>query len=249
MSAHAQDDFLAKQYLNNGDYEKALVFYERLVKQHPRRTDYAESMVICYQQLEEYQKAEDYLFQRIESGYVYPSIYIELGYNHTLQENDTEATQYYDEAIEIINENPNYGYGIGLKFQKYALLDYAIKAFSKAMEINPELEYNFQLARIYGEKGDVSKMYDHYLQLLQNGKVSKTNVLRSIDDFVTSDAENENNIKLRKALLKRAQKNPEVLWNELLSWLYVQQKQYKSAFNQEKAVYKRSEVASTNQYQ
>jgi tetratricopeptide (TPR) repeat protein len=45
-------------------------------------------------------------------------------------------------------------------------------------------------------------------------------------------------------LLQNAQKAPDILWNELLSWLFVQQKQYNSAFGQEKAIYKRSEGQS-----
>ena len=30
----AQDDFLAKQYFNDGDFEKAVVFYEKLVEKN-----------------------------------------------------------------------------------------------------------------------------------------------------------------------------------------------------------------------
>ena len=41
-------------------------------------------------------------------------------------------------------------------------------------------------------------------------------------------------------MVQNAQQNPHVLWNELLSWLFVQQKQYASAFRQEKAIYKRT---------
>ena len=54
----AQEDFLAKQYFQDGDYEKAVVFYEKLVETNPRRTDYAEGLVACYQQLERYDEAE-----------------------------------------------------------------------------------------------------------------------------------------------------------------------------------------------
>ena len=49
--AVAQDDFLAKQYFNDGDFEKAVVFYEKLVEINPRRTDYSEGLIACYQQL------------------------------------------------------------------------------------------------------------------------------------------------------------------------------------------------------
>ncbi len=240
----SQNDFLAKQYFNDGDFEKAVVFYEKLVEKNPRRTDYAEGLIACYQQLEKYTEAEEFLLKKINMGNPYPTIYIELGYNYRLQDKPEKARENYDIALSSLEQNPNYGYGIGFRFQRYTLLDYALKAYSMAMELNPQLDYNFQMARIYGEQGNIEKMYESYLELINKGKSSKSNVLRNIDDFITSDPVNENNIKLKKILLRKAQKNPDVLWNELLSWLFVQQKQYNSAFNQEKAIYKRAEGSS-----
>ena len=240
----SQDDFLAKQYINDGEYKKALVFYEKLVKKNPRRTDYAEGLVLCYQQLEDYTKAETFLLKKISEKNTYPTLLIELGHNYSLQDLPQKAAEYYEKALNKIEENPNYGYGIGFRFHKYVLLDYAIKAYSKAMRLNPDLDYNFQLARIYGEQGNIEKMYESYLELIRLGRSSTSNVLRNISDFVTSDADNQNNIKLKRILLQKAQKDPDLLWNELLSWLFVQQKQYNSAFGQEKAIYKRSDENS-----
>ncbi|MCK0160902.1 tetratricopeptide repeat protein [Allomuricauda sp. F6463D] len=242
----AQEDFLAKQYFNDGDYGKAVIFYEKLVETNPRRTDYAEGLVACYQQLERYDEAQTFLLQKIEDSYAFPTFYIELGYNFTLKNEAEKANEYYDKAINKIEDNPNYGYSVGYRFQKYALLDYAIQAYTKAMELKPDLNYDFQLARIYGEQGDVTKMYQSYLNLIWEGRTSRSNVLRNIDDFITEDPSNENNVLLRKVLLQNAQKAPDILWNELLSWLFVQQKQYNSALSQEKAIYKRSEGQSVN---
>ncbi|CAZ96289.1 MULTISPECIES: tetratricopeptide repeat protein [Zobellia] len=245
FSAVAQEDFLAKQYFNDGDFEKAVIYYEKLVEKNPRRTDYTEGLIATYQQLERYTDAEEFLLKKIQEPHVYPTLFIELGYNYTLQNRPEKAKEYYEKAISQIDQNPNYGYGIGYRFQKYALLDEALKAYNKAMELNPQLDYNYQMARIYGEQGNIEKMYVSYLNLISEGKTSKSNVLRSIDDFITADPENENNLILKKTLLQNAQKNPNILWNELLSWLFVQQKQYGSAFRQEKAIYKRMEGANT----
>ena len=40
-------------------------------------------------------------------------------------------------------------------------------------------------------------------------------------------------------MLKKLQQEPNVIWNDLLSWLFIQQKEYKKAFLQEKAIYNR----------
>ena len=240
----AQDDFLAKQYFNDGAFEKALVFYEKLVKQHPRRTDYSEGLVACYQQLERYEDAETFLLEKVAQPYAFPTFLIELGYNYTLQRQSENAGEYYQRAIDKVTENPNFGYAIGYRFQKYALLDEAIAAYTKAMALNPDLNYDFQLARIYGEKGEIEKMYQAYLKLIYEGKTSRSNVLRNLEDFITENPENQNNQLLRKTLLQNAQKDPNVLWNELLSWLYVRQSQFKNAFAQEKAIFKRTGQSS-----
>ena len=242
----AQDDFLAKQYFADSDFEKAVVFYEKLAEKNPRRTEYVQDLVACYQQLEAYQKAESFLNARLNDRNPYPTLLIDLGYNYALQEQQDLAQKNYDKALAIIDKNPNYGYALGLQFQKYNLLDMAIKAFQKSMELNPALNFNFQLARIYGEQGNVEAMYNSYLNLVIDGKTSKSNILRSIDDFVSEEPEDQNNILLKKVLLERAQKNPDILWNELLSWLFEKQNQYGSAFRQEKAIFKRMNGSSTS---
>lgn len=241
----AQDDFLAKQYLNDGDFEKAVVFYEKLSAKNPRRTDYAEGLITCYQQLERYTEVEELITKKIKTEKnIYPTFYIELGQNYTLQKETEKANKAYEKAISTISKNPNYGYALGFRFQKYALLDYAITAYSKAMELNPRLNYDFQMARIYGEQGDIERMFQSYLNLIKEKKTSMSNVLRNIDDFISDDPAYKNNILLKTTLLKNAQQDPNIRWNELLSWLFVQQNQYNSAFRQEKAIYKRTEGSS-----
>lgn len=241
----AQEDFLAKQYFEDGDFEKAVVFYEKLAKKNPGRADYVQGLVACYQQLQRYIDAEDFLREQLESKRAQPTLYIELGNNYTLQGDTEKANIYFEKALGVVDQYPNYGYALANQFQKYTLLNWAVLAYTKAMQVNPALDYNFQLARIYGEQGDIEKMYEAYLNLLGEGKTSRSNILRSIDDFVSENTEDRNNILLKNILLQRAQKNPDIIWNELLSWLFVKQKQFNSAFRQEKAIYKREQGSST----
>jgi len=240
----AQEDNLAKQYFNDGEYDKAAVYYEKLVQKNNARIDYVEALVACYQQLERYTDAEKLLFKALNNRRPYPPIYVELGYNATLKGDSLASSKFYNQAIDQIQANPNHGFRIGERFQKYALLDQALEAYTTAMQLNPALDFNFQMATVYGQQGEIEKMYSAYLNLVSGGRTSKSNVLRKIDAFITEDPENENNLKLKKILLQNAQKNPITLWNELLSWLFIQQKQYASAFRQEKAIIKRSDESS-----
>ena len=240
----SQEDFLAKQYFNDGEFEKAKVLYQKLVKKSPGRTDYAEYYITTLQQLEDYQTAESFLLKKLEQPRVFPTFYIETGYNYALMKREEEADLFYDRAIASIQTNPNYGYAIGHRFQKYSLLNQAVEAYSLAMQLNPEANFDLQLARIYGEQGEVQKMFRAYLSLVYDGKTSRSSVQRYLEDFITENPENTNNILLRKILLQNAQQQPDIFWNEMLSWLFIQQQQYKSAFAQEKAIFKRTDEAS-----
>jgi tetratricopeptide (TPR) repeat protein len=234
-----QQDFLAQQYYNDGDFDKAVTFYEKLVGSNPRRLDYADQLVRCYQQLEQYDKAISFLQDRIDSGTAHPTVYIDLGYTYDLMGMPEKRDEGYQKAMELLELNPDYGYVLGFKFQQYTLLDHALQAYRRSMELNPELDYNTQIARIYGEQGEVGKMYEAYMDLLSERESIKPNVLRVLQAFISPDPENENNLLLRKTLLTRAQNDPNPLWNELLSWLFIEQEQFGSALSQEKAIYRR----------
>jgi tetratricopeptide (TPR) repeat protein len=239
-----QQDFLAQQYYNDGDFDKAVVFYEKLVSSNPRRPDYADQLVKCYQQLEAYDKAIAFLQSQIDSGLAHPTLLIDLGYTYDLMGQAVNRDESYQKVMDLIESNPDYGYAIGFKFQQYSLLDYALQAYRRSMELNPELDYNTQIARIYGEQGEVELMYEAYMNLITDQEAIKASVLRVLQGFVTSDPENENNILLRKTLLTRAQKDPNPLWNEMLSWLFIEQQQFGSALSQEKAIYRRKESSN-----
>ncbi|MDG1571187.1 tetratricopeptide repeat protein [Robiginitalea sp. M366] len=241
LVARGQEDFLARQYFSDGAFEKAVVFYEKLAAENPRRTDYTERLVQCYRQMEAFDKAISYLQGRIETGTAYPTLYIDLGYTYLMAGYSEQAQNWYRKALDLVADNPNLGYGIGNKFQQYTLLDQALEAYRLAMERNPELDFNFQIARIYGEQGKIGDMYEAYANLLAQRPSAMPNVIRVWEAFISPDPAASNNQMLRRVLLTRAQKNPDPLWNELLSWLFLQQGQFTAALVQEKALFKRSE--------
>src|SRR5690554_1459949 len=107
------------------------------------------------------------------------------------------------------------------------------------MALNDKMDFNLQLAQIYGEQGKLQKMFESYLNIIERNQSFKNTAQRYFSMYVNEDPTNEANIILRNALLRRSQQNPEVLYNELLSWLFVQQKEYQKAFTQEKAIYRR----------
>ena len=103
------------------------------------RTDYSEGLIACYQQLERYKDAEEFLLEKIKQGNTYPILLIELGYNHALQNAPEKASEYYGQALTRIDDNPNLGYSIALRFQKYSLLDLCLKSILKGNGIKSKI--------------------------------------------------------------------------------------------------------------
>lgn len=239
-SVNAQNEALAKNYFEQGEYEKALTIYDKLYDKNPNRLDFFIALVEVNQQLENFTASEKLLQEKLGSRMVNPQLYVELGYNYSLQKKDSLATINYDKAIEHTIENPNYSYTVGKAFSKYSLLEYAITTYEKAMENNSRRDYNIQLARIYGEQGKLEKMFSSYINLIEKTPTYNASAKRNFSDFIKEDPNAEANTVLRKELLKRLQSNPDVLYNDLLSWLFIQQKEFKKAFAQEKAIYTRT---------
>lgn len=231
----AQNDVLAKEYYKNGDFEKALIEYKKLHAKSRSNLNYMKQIVAAHQQLEQYQEAETFL-NAIISKTKYPAFYVDLGHNYQLQNNLEKANENYGIAINSLLVNPNNAYAVARSFQNYALLDQAATTYEKAMALKPELNLKLPLAQIYGEQGNIEKMMLNYIDLVALNPVTLNNIKRALNSFISEDVSNENNSILRKLLIKKIQQEPNIIWNELLSWLFIQQKDFNKAFAQEKAI-------------
>ncbi|MTH18008.1 tetratricopeptide repeat protein [Flavobacterium sp. LC2016-01] len=237
--AFSQNEQLAQYYFDKGDFEKAKVSYEELLTSAPSNTQYFLRTIDCYQQLQQYSVAEKAIQDRY-SKYKQGVFLVELGYNYQLQKNESKARNYYDQAIEKIKSNPNDVYGIGNSFEKKVLLEYALKAYQTAMQMQPNYNFNFQIGMLYGQLGRTDEMIELLLtesyKNPQNANLIQTQLSRFMNGETDNTAFKD---AMRKALILKTQKDQDVFWNHYLSWFYVQQKEFGKAFIQEKAIYKR----------
>jgi len=236
----SQSEDLAKNYFDQGEYEKSKAVYQKLYDQSNGSISYLMGLVSSMQELQQYQEAEKFMLAFAKRNSVYPNLLVEIGNNYQLQDQPEKAEEFYQKALEEIDRIPNYAYTVGSAFQKYNLLDEAVIAYNKALEKQQNPNFIVQLARIYGEQGKLEEMFGTYLDLVKEKPEYFYAVNRNFSDYITEDAESEANQILRKLLLKKIQQNPDLFYNQMLSWLFIQQKDYQKAFIQEKAVYQRS---------
>ena len=160
LQIQAQEASLAFLYLRNGEYEKAAAIYKTLHEKNPLNSNYLTNLVDCYQQLENFNEVQSIINKQLEKRSDQYYLLVELGYNYQLQYKQDSATFYYEKALNSIEKSKNQGYLIGRSFQKNHLLDYALSAFKKSMEANPNANFNLQIAAIYGEKAELEKFSD-----------------------------------------------------------------------------------------
>lgn len=225
--------------MDQGAYNKALKIYTKLYQKNTRNVNYLGKLVDVYHQLGDYQRA-DSLLKVAQSQLRYnKSLYIERGYNYSLMGKDSLASVYYQQAITYIDSMPNRAYSIARTFEQRNLLDQAIAAYEKGMQLNPNSNYNVQLAQLYGEKGDLKGMFNKYIDLIESNPAYRGNAQAIFSRYVTDQATDLGNKELRIALLLRLRNDPNPIYHQLLSWLFVQQKDFYKAFLQEKALYLR----------
>jgi tetratricopeptide (TPR) repeat protein len=245
LGANAQNEQLANNYFDRGDFEKALLSYEDLLKNQIGNFNYFQRIIECYQQLQQYDKAQKAIEVQLDK-FKQNQLLVELGYNFQLQKDQEKANKYYNQAIDKIKKNANEVYGIAYVFERKALVDYALLAYKTALEKDPKMSFNFQMATLYGQQGNTDLMIDTFLQEAYQNPQNLPLIQNQLSRFMTENVDANFNDSLKKALLVRAQKTQDIFWNDFLSWLFIQQKEYGKAFIQQKAIYKRNPDSFAN---
>ena len=235
----AQNEQLALQYFDDGEFEKAITIFEENLQKQPSNYFFFQKVIECRQQLKQYDKAEEVILKRKEK-YNQPILLVELGYNYQLQKNEIEAKKQYDLALLEVEKQANHAYQVASSFEKKVLLDWAIKTYETAQKVNPNLNFDYQTALLQGQLGNLDLMLEKLLDYGYKNQENTALVQNQLSRYLMDDTEGTFADAIKKSLLLKTQKSQDVYWNQSLSWLFVQQKEYGKAFVQEKAVYKRN---------
>ena len=197
--ANAQNEQLANNYFDRGDFEKALLSYEELLKNQIGNFNYFQRIIECYQQLQQYDKAQKAIEVQLDK-FKQNQLLVELGYNFQLQKDQEKANKYYNQAIDKIKKNANEVYGIAYVFEKKALVDYALLAYKTALEKEPKMSFNFQMATLYGQQGNTDLMIDTFLHESFQNPQNLPLIQNQLSRFMTEDMGASFNDSLKKAL-------------------------------------------------
>lgn len=235
----SQNEQLAQNYFDKGEFDKAASLYEEMEKKQPNNFYFTQKLVACFQGLKQFDKAEKLLLNKKEANNQ-PIIFVELGYNAQLEKDQNKADLYYKKALDVVAKQPNYAYQIGQAYEQKSLLLQAYSTYEIAQKTNSSMNFDYQMALLQGQMGNLDVMVVKLLDYSYANINSTLSVQNQLVFFMQDDAENVFANSLKKELLLRTQKTQDIYWNQFLSWLYINLKEYNKAFIQEKSIYKRN---------
>lgn len=238
--SYGQNKSIADNYFKQGDYEKALEIYGQLYKHSPNNYTLFIDLVKTHQELEAYEDAQQLLVEKSKS-IRNPQIYIELAQNAFLQGEDAKAEIYYQEVLEQIEERPMYASNVGRTLESYNLLDWAEEIYKLALSSDKaNMSLQLRLANLYGEQGKVEEMFLAFIDLIEKEPRYNNIAQHTFTNYIQEDKDADANRIFKRILMQKIQKDPQLTYYDLLSWVFVQEKEYNKAFTQEKALRRRN---------
>jgi len=229
---------LAFQYYQTKEYEKAEVLFEKITKTN-RSQIYFNYRIKCLVALKEYSTAEKLIKKQIRRNKNDLSNYIELGNIYNLQNKKTEAEKKFEYVIDKLPANKNTIIRIANSFLSNKLFDYSEKTYLKGRKITAN-HFHLEMANLYAYQRKNQEMINEYLDLLKKDKQFKQTIKNTLQARMNQDFDGNLKSILKTTLLKRIQKDSRTyVYNELLIWLYIQDKDFANAIIQAKALDRR----------
>ncbi len=240
--AQNTDAQLAAYYYREGDFEKAAIYYERLYEKQPSDDNY-DYLLQSYIALKNYKEAEKLAETQSKNN---PAVYdylVDIGQVIKLSGEDSKANKHFDKITKNIGSaSISQIIALGNAFAQISENDRALEVYYAGRKVQGKnYPFNFQIAQILGEKGDVEGMIREYIEVLDVSAGYLQSVQNTLNRIIGFDTENKYTNALQAQLLEKVQKNPENnVYAEMLIWMYMQQNRFEAALIQAKAIDKRN---------
>ncbi len=254
------DSQLAFQYYMDKDFAKAAEMYRKVYSKSKSKV-YFEYYIRCLNSLKDFETAEKAIKKQIRK---YPrdlSYLVELGSVYKLKGMQEKSKELFNSAIKKMDKNKSSVISLANSFSKHQEYEYSEQVYIAGRKaLFPRYTFRFELASVYTQQRNYEKMIYEYLELLNEDPSQLKNIQNRMQYYVTSETTGDLRKILRMSLLKRIQTlSSGIVYNEMLIWLYIQEKNFGQALIQSKALDRRlnekgkrifnlAELASSNQY-
>ena len=237
------DKKLAMQYYNDGDYEKAAMYLDKIYEEAPTYSNYTYYFNTLLE-LEKMKIAEKICKKQMKTSPNELRLFLDMAKVYGKTEKEAKMAEEYDKAINSINDKTRHTTinNLANAFQLEGMLDRSIRVYQQGNKFSntSNLMYNRNIAQIYGVQGKMKLMFTTLLDLVHTNIGYLVSVQSSIANSIDFSLDEKPVGLLKMELLKRSQKNPnKIVYNELLAWVFTQKGDFNSAFIQIKSIDKK----------
>lgn len=232
---------LAQYYYSNGEFDKAVIYYQSLYAKNPTKV-YFLRYFDCLIKTKNRKDAEKILKKQINSNRKDVELKIMLGLFYEEDNNSKAADKIYNELIEDLPPIPSQIIELANLYVKKNKLDLALKSVSKGRKLlKDSYPLNVQFAEVYASSGDFDNMFKELINLLEISVTNQSSVQNTLVRFVDfSNPESKEYQSLKSILLDKTQKNAEnSVYAEMLIWFFIQSDNFSAAVTQSIALDKR----------
>jgi len=231
---------IANEYYRNREYEKAAAMYEELYKEQPSYVNYM-YLVYSLVEINEFKKAERYAKKQIRNNPGNLRYVVDLGYIYNAAGEEDKAMDKYKEALSKLTADRNKIHQLANAFESKRESKLAVETYLKGQKmLDGAYSFNYELGGIYYRLGKYKEMINAYLDLIGEDESKISVVQNRLQSVLNNDPDNSIHDLLRKSLLQKIQKEPELaLYSEMLLWYSVQEKDFETALSQAIALDKR----------
>jgi tetratricopeptide (TPR) repeat protein len=242
FAQRSQEEQLAVQYFQQGDYEKAKAIFKPIFDKKPDSYIYSYYyLVLLY--LEDYKELEKAVKAQQKAFPAMRRYDIDLGYVYERQGDLNKALKEYDAAVKNLPAQEAAYRDLHYAFLGKAKRDYAIDVLLKGRRVlqNSKL-FTKELVSVYSSLKNTDKVFEEAFNLVKDGDEKQLTEAQTIlQNLIIEDEEQTTYLLLKTALQKEIQKNPNNLeFVYLLYWAYQLNKEYADAFLIAKSLDKRS---------
>ncbi|HQV53611.1 MAG: tetratricopeptide repeat protein [Flavobacteriales bacterium] len=234
------DEQLAAQYFQNGDYERAILYYEKLFRKQPT-TFYYEQLYKSYVGLNDLESAQKLVKDQMKHNKDDPRYPVDMGLIFRKMGDDPKAEKEFDKALRMMGDQQGSVRQVANYFTSANEYDLALQAYERGQRsLGDGQNFYYEMANLYAAMGDVQKMVSAYMEMLAVNEAYLQQIQNSLSRYMDFEVSDDRTNILRTELLRRIQRDPQrTVYQELLIWMYIQQNDLTAAFVQSKAMDKR----------
>lgn len=234
------DEQLAVHYFQNGEYDKAVLYYEKLYEKNPGDFFYGYYLKTLVQ-LEDYKTAEKVVRKQLKRYPDMVNYQVDLGYVYAKSGNASKAKQQFEQTIKKLTPNQSEVIQLANAFIAIGEATYALQTYQQGRKmLRGDYPFNIEIAEIYATAGNHEAMIAEYLSLLEANESYLQQVQNALQRSLSFELNTKQNQLLKSQLINYIQKYPNSsVFPDMLIWIYIQEKDFESAFVQAKALDKR----------